>query len=206
MTLQKADLLECREVIYQILSFLYYEPTKDLSAKVSLLVDALDHYDSELAEQSKTLINYLEKNNDLMTLKVDFAKLFVGPFHVSSPPYASVYLENKWEVMGGSTVTAVEFYRKTGLVIKDEFKEPPDHIGVQLEFVYYLIYQYIETSDPQFITYQREFFTKYLCKWVPKFTKAIKENANTSFYKNLALLTERLIEKDFQHLRSYLME
>ncbi|UTW70898.1 molecular chaperone TorD family protein [Anaerobacillus sp. HL2] len=40
---------------------------------------------------------------DVTKLKVDFAKLFVGPFDVLAPPYSSVYLNEGRAVYGEST-------------------------------------------------------------------------------------------------------
>lgn len=77
-------------------------------------------------------------------LAVEYARLFVGPFGLRAPPYGSVYLDNQRSVMGPSTMETIRCYEDEGLARDDEFNELPDHIVVELEFMYYLSYRQVE--------------------------------------------------------------
>lgn len=186
---------EDREVIYKILSSLFYEPTEDSLDSLSILQDVFVEIDEEQYKLTSNLITEAKKHS-LATLTLDYCKLFVGSSHVLASPYASIYLEEKWEVMGESTLNTLQYYKEAGLEIKEGFHELPDHIAVELEFVYYLIYKYLETNDDKYLVYHGEFIDKILSKWVPSFTKLISERAETEFYRLVAALLEKWIEKE----------
>ncbi|HDH01197.1 MAG TPA: molecular chaperone TorD, partial [Nitrospirae bacterium] len=90
----------------------------------------------------KSIYNYTEED-----LCVEYAKLFVGPFELLAPPYGSVYLDDGGRVMGDSTMRVIEAYQKEGLSGNDDFKDLPDHIAVEMEFMSYLIYKERETLE-----------------------------------------------------------
>ncbi len=48
-------------------------------------------------------------------LKVEFSKLFVGPYKLFAAPYGSVYLDDERKVMGDSTLDVKNRYREAGL-------------------------------------------------------------------------------------------
>ena len=92
-----------------------------------------------------------------------------------------------------------------------DFKEAPDHITAELEFMYYLIFKEIEAfsnSDPEtaigFIQKQKSFLEDHLMAWVPEFAVDIIENAETSFYQNLAKTTETFLKQNYQVVCSVL--
>lgn len=186
---------EDREVIYKILSSLFYEPTEDSLHSLSVLQEVFLENDEELYNLTSTLLTEAKKHS-LASLTLDYSKLFVGSSHVLASPYASIYLDGKWQVMGESTMNTLHFYKEAGLEIKEGFHELPDHIAVELEFVYYLIYKYLETNDDKYLSYQAEFIDKVLSKWVPSFTKLITERAETEFYRFVAALLDKWIEKE----------
>jgi TorA maturation chaperone TorD len=126
-------------------------------------------------------------------LLVDYSKLFVGPFEIKSPPYGSVYIEKDRKVMGNSTMEVMELYREAGLAISNDFKELPDHIAVELEFMYYLVFKEIEAFEESemdtvfnYIKMQQAFLDRFLRQWVAPFCEKIKEGTDNKFYLALA--------------------
>jgi DMSO reductase family type II enzyme chaperone len=126
-------------------------------------------------------------------LVVEYARLFVGPFGLKAPPYGSVYLDNDRTVMGPSTMETIRFYEEEGLVRDEEFHELPDHIAVELEFMYYLSYRRTEALQKgdsagaeAYQLKQEQFRTRFLEKWAPLFCKQIKEETDNGFYSALA--------------------
>ena len=87
----------------------------------------------------------------------------------------------------------------------------PDHITAELEYMYFLIFketEAIDTSDyaetQKFIEKQKAFVTEHLSNWIPPFTREIEKNAITDFYKNLAIVTRILVQRDLEvHLNIY---
>jgi TorA maturation chaperone TorD len=191
---------EDREVIYKILSSLFYKPTEDSLQSLPILQEIFFGTDENLYLLTSELLKEAKKES-LESLTLDFGRLFVGSSRSLASPYASIYLEGKWEVMGQSTIDTLQYYNEAGLEIKEGFHELPDHIAVELEFVYYLIYKYLEENDEKYLSSQQKFIEKILNKWVPSFTKLIKEHAETDFYKLIGTLLEKWVAKDAKELQ-----
>jgi TorA maturation chaperone TorD len=146
-----------------------------------------------------------EAGADLEPLKIDFSKLFVGPYTLSAAPYGSVYLESERKMMGNSTQDVKNRYREAGLDTAKTFKDAPDHISAELEFMYYLIFKEIEafaSSDIEtaigFIQRQKSFLEDHLMAWVPEFANSIIENAENPFYPNLAKATTAFLNENYR--------
>ena len=134
---------------------------------------------------------FLEADEEGLT--VEYARLFVGPFELKAPPYGSVYLDGERKVMGNSTIEVIKLYEETGLVMDKDFKELPDHIAVELEFMYYLIHKEVEALEKSekekalaFGETRLRFFNRFLSPWIPPFCEKIKEATDNQFYIGLA--------------------
>jgi len=180
---------------YKLLSACFYLPKKEiyLEEKVfealTLLLNTLCP-DAAIfsAAMEETIQKY--SNEDLA---VEYARLFVGPFELKAPPYGSIYLDGERRVMGDSTMEVVRIYEKAGLATDKEFKELPDHIAVELEFMYYLIYKEVEALEKlekdkalAFGETRLRFFNRFLSPWIPPFCEKIKEATDNQFYIGLA--------------------
>lgn len=180
---------------YRFLSACFYQPDKSLFMEEHLLrnlAEGLKRVCSSASVFAEKMEEAIAKytNEELL---VDYAKLFVGPNELIAPPYGSIYLDNERKVMGDSTIKTIELYRKAGLAINDDFKELPDHIAVELEFMYYLVFketEALEKSDidtaHKFIKMQQEFLNSFLGLWINNFCEKIKNGTDNEFYLALA--------------------
>ncbi len=181
---------------YKFLSDCFYPPNDELMHKVvDVAKDSPFFYGLECCVPPAI---------ELELLKVDFAELFVGPYKLLAPPYGSVYLEDGG-IMGESSIDAKNRYESEGLDIV--IKDAPDHITVELEFMYYLISKQIEASkeaDLQLLQSslhkQASFLQSHLGRWIAEFAENVKKNASTEFYRNLAHQTEQFVQNDMTAL------
>lgn len=116
------------------------------------------------------------------TLTMAYTRLFLGPFEVKAPPYASFYLEPDQRPMGKITQSVVDAYEKAGLKPGKEPREIPDHIALEWEFMYYLSYRYLTTNSAQWLQQQKHFYTTHLSRWMPQFANAITQADEHAFY------------------------
>ena len=107
--------------------------------------------------------------------------------------------------MGNSTLDVRDRYRDAGLDTAQTFKDAPDHISAELEFMHYLIYKEIEAFANYemkmaiaFIQRQKSFLEDHLMAWVPEFAKSIIEHARNPFYPNLARATEMFLKENYK--------
>ena len=106
--------------------------------------------------------------------------------------------------MNDSTVDVRERYRDEGLRVS--LKEVPDHIEIELEFMYFLIFreEVAKSSGSNKASDYRKkqtyFLKTHLGAWITEFTGNIVANARTPFYKKLAKLTKLFVESDLKNL------
>jgi len=180
---------------FRLLSACFYQTEKDVFSQEGLfenLALTLKQVSPDasvfVGEMEKSFSKYSEKE-----LNVDYAKLFVGPNDLLAPPYGSVYLDGSRRVMGDSTMEIIKLYEEQGLVMDGDFKNLPDHITVELEFVYYLIFKEIEALEKSdiagaiaFINQQKLFLDRFLKRWIEPFCDKMREGASSGFYRALA--------------------
>ena len=196
---------------FRLLSDCYYLPDPELSEKL----DTLEHHMATVCEPALGFIQEMhtafQAGGNVEPLKVDFSKLFVGPYKLFAAPYGSVYLDDERKVMGDSTFDVKNRYREAGLDTANNFKDAPDHIAAELEFMYYLIFKEVEAfanADVEtaigFIQKQKSFLEDHLMAWVPEFAANITEHAETPFYQNLARATESFLKKNYEIVCAFL--
>jgi len=180
---------------YRLLSACFYQPQKEAFIQEEFFKNLeviLKDVSPDAAAHVPAMENAFLKYSD-EELLVAYAKLFVGPHELIAPPYGSVYLDGARQVMSDSTMGTIKIYQDEGLSIDDEFRELPDHITVELEFMSYLIFKGIEAlkqSDFErakgFIDKQEIFLNTFLYRWAPPFCEKIREGTDNGFYKALA--------------------
>ncbi len=189
---------------YRLLSACFYQPQKETFIQEELfknLVGLLRPTSPDAAAHAAVMERaFLKYSGD--DLLVAYAKLFVGPNELLAPPYGSVYLDGEKMVMGDSTMEVIKMYEEQGLSMDGEFRNLPDHITVELEFMYYLIFKEIEALEKaaldtalDFIQTQGLFFDNFLRRWVKPFCDKIKEGTDNEFYTSLADCVSVFIEK-----------
>ncbi|MEE4261937.1 MAG: molecular chaperone TorD family protein [Desulfobacteraceae bacterium] len=200
-----------RSEIYKLLAECYYTPDEALSGNIAALAEKL----GLVCPQARQDINLggkeILKADSIEELKVEYARLFVGPYTLLAPPYGSVYLEPGRRIMGNSTIDVVNRYRQSGLVLAEDFKDAPDHIAAELEFMHFMILKAITATDlgdiNSTITWllnRQSFLVDHLGAWVSEFADKVAENAKTTFYRNLARATEAFVKDDYQKISSVL--
>ena len=179
-----------RRDLYKILAECYYPPDNNLR-------DVLGGLDPDRGELFAELAGLCPEEKDLPELVMDHTRLFVGPYKLLAPPYGSVYLEDKTRVMGNSTIDAQKRYAEEGLDIG--LKEIPDHITIELEFMYYLVFEQIKAGDAEFyLEKQSTFLELHLGAWVSEFTDNMVSQAGTEFYKGLGRITQQFVSTDLK--------
>ena len=200
-----------RMTAFRLLSDCFFLPETGLSEKLKKLEFNMENVSEPATKLIQNMRKEFKTGANLEPLKVDFSKLFVGPYELSAAPYGSVYLEDERKMMGNSTLDVRNRYREAGLDTAETFKDAPDHISAELEFMYYLIFKEIEafaSSDIEtaigFIQRQKSFLKDHLMAWVPEFAKNIIEYAEYPFYPNLARATRTFLEENYEFVCRFL--
>jgi TorA maturation chaperone TorD len=195
---------EIRRDSYKQLSECYYLPDEKLIAQIK-------SPDMTLGPIFSHIVSNTPDIDDLDKFKLDYTQLFIGPFGSIAPPYESVYFEKRKIVMTDSTMEVKNLYVENGLNIN--IKEAPDHIAIELEFMYYLIFKQMEAlhdsdvgSAAAYLIKQEDFLRNHLGRWVTEFANIVVDNAQTYFYKDLANITDSFVTKDLEYLESRVVQ
>lgn len=198
--------------VYKSLADCYFQPDEKLVQAVQRISTVIKDWNQELLlEPALEMQKAMEsQGQELTALKKEYSRLFVGPFELAAPPYGSIYFQHKMQnqqIMDDSAADAQNAYRKAGVDTPQDFNDPPDHIAVELEFMYYLLYHENharengdEASAIDLRTQRLDFLKRHLGLWGPVFADTLQKNTESDFYRNLAKLTKAVILKDRQEL------
>ena len=136
------------------------------------------------------------------SMQADYTRMFIGPSKLSAAPWESVYLNEDRMVFQEQTLNVRYWYRRFGLEADKIYREPDDHIGLELLFMSHLAAQGIkalnEQDNPRFeeiLEAQRGFLQKHLGVWVLPWCGLVEKHAQMDFYKGLAHLTRGAISE-----------
>ncbi|MBI4785625.1 MAG: molecular chaperone TorD family protein [Chloroflexi bacterium] len=129
-------------------------------------------------------------------LRADYTRLFIGPGKVLTPPWESVQFSEERLTFQEQTLQVRGWYQRFGLAAEKLYAEPDDHIGLELEFVAQLarlglaaLEENDQTKFKQLLDGQRGFLSEHLLKWGPAWCSQVADQAQTDFYRGIALLT-----------------
>lgn len=190
-----------REDLCRLIAACYYEPDpafeeegmfESMLAAARLVDDAFAPLAQALGESFRA--------GRPEALLLDYTRLFLGPMEILAKPYGSVWLTADKTLMGETSMAVLAMYEEGGFELDEEFRELPDHIAAELEFLYLLVFRENEarrlgdTGQQDAVAgLKRRFLQQHLGQWVQPFTAAMRDNAESPFYRNLAALTERVV-------------
>ena len=193
-----------RESLCRFLSACYYEPCPEFEEEkvFDSMLDAASRIHPDLAAGARRLGEafFAEKPENLL---LDYTRLFLGPNHIVAKPYGSFWLSGENALMQDSTMAVLELYADGGFEIDENFRELPDHIAAELEFLYLLIYRENEARrnvDPETLkatlSLRKRFLDQHIGAWVEPFTAAVRAGAQSGFYCELAELTRHFFSME----------
>jgi len=200
------DKATAREDLCRFLAACYYEPTVEFAEErlFDSMLAAAERLDPELAAHTRRLGEAFAAAG-LQELLVDYSRLFLGPVQALARPYASVWLTGENVVMQDTTMELLRLYEQGGFAIDENFQELPDHVAVELEFLYLLTHQLRQAQagdDAEALqalqVLRTAFLDGHLGRWLGGFILAVHEHAQTDFYRELAELTELFVRLEGQ--------
>ena len=126
-------------------------------------------------------------------LLVDYTRLFLGPVDARANPYGSVWLGPDGLAMQDSTMAVVGLYEEGGFELAEDFRDLPDHVAAELEFLYLLLFREGRAGADDALVLRKRLLGEHLGRWIGPFTDAVRAGAQCAFYRELAELTNRFV-------------
>lgn len=201
-----ADRASARADLCRFLAGCYYEPSEAFAEErlMASIQDAAARISPELAAHAQRLAAAFEAV-PLQDLLVDYTRLFLGAPQALAKPYASVWLGSEPTLMQESVDGLLKLYEQGGFEMDEGFQDLPDHVAVQLEFLYLLIWQHnqaVASGDDEarraVELLRSSFLVGHLGRWLGCFILAVHEHAQCAFYEELAEITELFVRLEGQ--------
>jgi TorA maturation chaperone TorD len=189
--------------VYRILGELFLEPpTESTVADVSAWADRWleTNPDSLTVDIGEPLGTLIETNSgEVETIRAEFTRLFRGATNQPSPdpPYESLYRENT--IYGASTTEVRESYLEAGMDLVDDGGEPPDHLGIELQFLGELRSKEAE-GEKESGEELRTFIEEHVGQWYVDFADAVDAKDPHPFYGAVVRLTGAILEAEAERL------
>lgn len=200
----EAEQAQARADLCRFLSACFYEPGVEFTEErlFDSMLAAASCAAPELAAAAQRL-GVAFAAQDLQSLLVDYTRLFLGPMQTLSSPYGSFWQTGEASLMQGSTLAVLDLYRQGGFDIEPDFHELPDHIAVELEFLYLLIHHHNQArrsgdgaNEAETAALKQRFLAQHLGAWIGPFAAAVKAGAQTGFYRELGGLVEQFVRTE----------
>ena len=177
---------QLRADMYSFLANLFRsEPDADLINQLKVL----ESDDSPIGKSIKTL-SKLALSLDLPTIRDEYVRIFVGVGRGEILPFASYYLTGF--LKDKPLAKLRQDMEKIGIKLKDNVKEPEDHIASIFDMMAGLI---VGKFNKKFsIAEQRDFFNKHLAPWVDLLMRDIESSKIAVFYSPIGTIGKEFME------------
>ncbi|WP_338669141.1 TorD/DmsD family molecular chaperone [Pseudodesulfovibrio methanolicus] len=109
------------------------------------------------------------ETGDFSPLETEYVRLFIaGPGGVPAPLYESCHLDGAPRTMGQSALAMRDRLAEAGLEISLPSNEPPDHLALELEYLFHLCAEGW-TGDPALAEKAALFADEVMVPWVGRF-------------------------------------
>lgn len=201
MTPTDFETLAARADLCRLLAACYYEPgpefmDEDVFGRLNATALQVDPGLAQIAQRLGPAFA-AETAEDLL---VDYARLFLGPIATRAQPYESVWSERADDAEPGAPPAILDLYADGGFTMDEDFRDLPDHIAAELEFLYALLFRAAKAARDGDLaelaaahTLRQRLLAEHLTRWVGPFTDAIRAGAESDYYRDLADLTVAVI-------------
>ena len=140
------------------------------------LLDRVQAFPGFPAEPLRGLAEALsahDRAGDFSPLESEYVRLFIaGPGGVPAPLYESCHLGTATRTMGDSALAMRDRLAEAGLAVSLPSNEPPDHLSLELEYLYSLCAEGWE-DEPAMALHGANFARKVMLPWVARFREAL---------------------------------
>jgi putative dimethyl sulfoxide reductase chaperone len=208
------NLSKNRQGFYQFLSRIFEKEVDSeflvaIRDKKNFFARPIEGLDKNMTRGLQLVNSYLDtssnKSSDeiCLELAVEYAGLFLGVWGKPPHPSESIYGSVGGLVMQKERDEVLILYNSAGLVLSKNFREPEDHVAIELQFMSYLAGETAVAANAHdskkvkdLIEMQELFLKKHLGRWLGFMTHDVLEAGHVDFYKGICLLTQGFVDED----------
>ena len=132
----------------------------------------------------KSIINSYDGIDSLCeALNEEYVGLFISHREgIAAPLYESCYEYENAPLMGPSATRMKTLLETAGLTISNDLNEPPDHLSIELEYLYFLLNTAEEDEKSGTLSEASEFASEIMFPWIERFYKKLAAASPESLY------------------------
>ena len=160
----------------------------------------------QIFESLKSIPRQFSNSQDFYNaLEEEYIRSIISNRHgIQAPLYASCYTEDdsveKGPLMGEPALVMQRRLQSKGLSLAADIGEPPDHLSIELEYLFFLLGKGWDEADPKLIEEAGFFVEETVLPWVSKLKKNLATGeAPGVFYPLLVTLLVALLELIVRH-------
>jgi TorA maturation chaperone TorD len=135
----------------------------------------------------------------------EYTRLFIGPQPI--PLYESVYRSPSGLLNQEQTLAVRKFYQEAGLFLPPASCIFEDHIGTELEFIFFLCQRAAQAQEKKeqefWAEIQYRFFRDHLRHWINPFCDRLFRETTAPYYQAVSLMTKGFVDWDYQEIVSH---
>jgi TorA maturation chaperone TorD len=162
----------------QMLEPSYLQPFEAIGSRTKV------RWAADLSDLQNLLKGFCDPASLFAYLEQGYVRLFVNAKDgIAAPLYASCY-ENEADphLMGDAAVRIRKIISDLGISIRTDVGEPPDHLSIELELLYYLLNQGGGPNHRISITKAKDFAAEFMIPWVKAFYLRLIDEVQCRFY------------------------
>lgn len=167
-------------------------------------LSTLDPMRDAVAELNEAIARLLVRTDRQLELAADFAGLFLSDPKQGVPPYESLYRGEGGLLMQAPMTLMQARLTRLGINVSDKYKEPEDHLAIELDLMGNLIIRAAEarTADERsrWLAEQDELLHEHLLGWFNRFEQGCHAKDNFGFYGACARLLGVFLVMDANYL------
>ena len=197
--------IAARADLCRLLAACYYQPGPEFAEE--RVFDSMRTAAAEIDADMASLVDALATGfsaQPLEELQIDYTRLFLNPTGPLASPYESAWIAGRDPMLVDEIARSVlDGYRSGGYEVDADFRDLPDHIAAEMEFLYALIFREAraaasgnDAERAEAVDLRRRFLEQHLGRWIGPFAQALRGGGETALYRTLADLTERFVRSE----------
>jgi TorA maturation chaperone TorD len=162
----------------QMLEPSFLQPFEDIVSRTKA------RWATDLSDLQHLLGGFSDPASLFAYLEQGYVRLFVNAKDgIAAPLYASCYEdETDPHLMGAAAVQMQRTLMDLGISISDDVSEPPDHLSIELEVLYYLLNQAEGPDHRISITKAADFAAESMIPWINTLYQRLVDEVHCRFY------------------------
>ena len=123
-----------------------------------------------------------------------YVRLFISAKGgIVAPLYESCYEFEGAPLMGRAATEMKERFEAKGMSVADNVQEPPDHISIELEYLYFLLDKGWREKYDALIVEAAEFSSDTLLPWVSELSEKLASEEECRYYSLMATIVVEIL-------------